>query len=191
MNDVALAKKNLRASMRAIREGLGADERARIDALIADRLCAHELYRQADAVFTYLSVGSEVDTRAIIQNAWSRGKLVAVPRCIPKTNRMEWYRIEDFSNIEISSFGVEEPLPDEHSSVEVPAPDSRERAIAIVPAYTFDAEKYRLGYGGGFYDVFLPTFGGTSIGLCRSCQLSSISIPHDEYDQPVDLVIHE
>lgn len=43
--------------------------------------------------------------------------------------------------------------------------------VALVPGLAFDREGFRLGYGGGFYDTFLPAFPGASIGLIRACQL--------------------
>lgn len=188
MSEVAQGKNEMRKRMRALRESLGADERNRIDAIIADRVCDLAEYRNADAVFTYLSVGSEIDTREIIRDAWRQGKLVAVPRCIPGTNRMEWYEIHDFENLETSSFGVEEPVANPACLVEVPS-SSDTNAVALVPGYSFDAAGYRVGYGGGFYDVFLPTFGGASVGLCRAVQFSEEPLPHDDYDQAVQVVV--
>ena len=75
---------------------IGPEGRARADAAIAAKVVEHPAYLDADEVFTYLSVGEEVDTREIIRDAWSRGKTVAVPRCVEGTNLMEWYRIDDF-----------------------------------------------------------------------------------------------
>ena len=49
--------------------------------------------------------------------------------------------------------------------MEVPGPGTDVKAVAIVPGYSFDDKGYRLGYGGGYYDVFLPTFGGDSVGF--------------------------
>ena len=188
MGEVSQEKNEMRARMRALREGLGADERNRIDAAIAAKVRNLAEYRNADAVFTYLSVGSEVDTREIIRDAWQQGKLVAVPRCVPGTNRMEWYEIRDFENLETSSFGGEEPIADPAHLVEVPGtPETK--AVAIVPGYSFDPQGYRVGYGGGFYDVFLPTFGGASVGLCRAIQFSEDPLPHDAYDQAVHVVV--
>lgn len=183
-------KNALRAKMRGIRDSLGVDGRARADAIIAEKVCSSRDYLDADAVFTYLSVGAEVDTRAIIRDAWSRGKLVAVPRCVPNTNLMEWYRIDDFEDLERSAFGIDEPPADPARLVPVPAPsDPAPSAVAIVPGYSFDGEGYRLGYGGGFYDVFLPTFGGASIGLCRAVQVSDEPLPRFETDVAVDSVV--
>lgn len=63
-------------------------------------------------------------------------------------------------------------------------------ALALVPGLAFDAAGFRLGYGGGFYDTFLPTFPGTSMGLCRAAQLAD-HLPHEDYDMPVDEVVTE
>ena len=185
-NNKDVLKKRMRVRMSFLREQLGPDGRAQADAVIAEKTCAHPAYEAADMVFSYLSVGSEVDTRAIIRDAWSRGKLVAVPRCVPKTNLMEWYRIDDFDGLESGAFGIEEPPADPARLVEVPGPGTDVKAVALVPGYTFDRRGYRLGYGGGFYDVFLPTFGGTSLGLCRQVQFSEEPIVTGEYDVPVD-----
>ena len=190
-DDPQVLKKRLRARMSGLREMMGAEGRARADAAITAKAVAHPAYEAADTVFTYLSVGCEVDTRAIIRDAWERGKTVAVPRCVPHTNLMEWFRIDDFDNLEKGSFGIEEPARDLERKVEVPGPGSGTCAVAFVPGYTFDPQGYRLGYGGGFYDVFLPTFGGTSLGLCRSGQRSNEPIPCHENDVPVDFVIYD
>lgn len=190
-NDPQVLKKRMRVRLSGMREMIGAEGRAAADAAIAAKVCAHPAYEQAETVFTYLSVGSEVDTRAIIRDAWEKGKIVAVPRCVPRTNLMDWYRLEDFEGLENGSFGIEEPPADPSRLMEVPpaGSDAAAYAVALVPGYTFDREGYRLGYGGGFYDVFLPTFGGTSLGLCRQVQFSEDPLPHHDADIPVDHVI--
>ena len=66
-----------------------------------------------------------------------------------------------------------------------PAPDPR--VLALVPGLAFDATGARLGYGGGYYDAFLTTFPGTSLGLCYACQLVGslgalgVIAPHDRF----------
>ena len=191
MEDVNALKKQLRARMKALRDDMGAEKRAEIDAGIARQVIAHEAYLSADMVFTYLSVGAEVDTRAIMRDAWERGKRVAIPRCVPGSRLMDWYEVRDFDHLETSAFGVEEPLADPEAIVDVPGPDSDIRAIALVPAFTFDRQGYRLGYGGGFYDTFLPAFGGISAGLCRAAQFSDVPVVRDVHDCAVSLVFTE
>lgn len=190
MPDIAAAKDALRARMREIRKAVPAEERADIDSRIAQGVFGLAAYQEADIVFTYLSMGAEVDTRAIIRNAWAAGKDVALPRCTgPRT--MRWFCVESFDGLQKSSFGVEEPAIDESRER---TPSEGMRAVAIVPGMTFDDEGYRLGYGGGFYDTFLAEFPGASIGLCRSaqrvCSLTELGVI-GEYDLPVDFVVCE
>ena len=101
---------------------------------------------------------------------------------------MEWYAIDGFENLEASAFGVEEPAADPARRIPVPGGEGA-LAVALVPGFAFDASGYRIGYGGGFYDVFLPTFGGVSLGLCRKAQLSDVPVPRDGHDVAVDEVI--
>jgi 5-formyltetrahydrofolate cyclo-ligase len=102
---------------------------------------------------------------------------------------MEWYRIDDFEGLEQGAYGIEEPVADPARLMEVPGPGTDVKAVAIVPGYSFDDKGYRLGYGGGYYDVFLPTFGGASVGLCRRQQWSEEPLNFDEHDVPVDYVV--
>ncbi|MBQ9043398.1 MAG: 5-formyltetrahydrofolate cyclo-ligase [Eggerthellaceae bacterium] len=190
MSDIATAKDGLRARMRAVRKAIPADERASIDAKIAECVCTSPEFQSADVVLTYLSMGAEVETRAIIERAWELGKVVALPRCVGP-RQMRWFKVTSLDSLELSPFGVEEPYIDEAAEQTL---STGERMVAIVPGMAFDDEGYRLGYGGGFYDTFLADFEGPSIGLCRSAQhIPSLKAEGviGEYDLPVDLVISE
>ena len=57
-----------------------------------------------------------------------------------------------------------------------------------MPAYTYDYQGFRLGYGGGYYDRFLADFGFTKIGLCYD-ELISNRLPKDSFDIKVDYII--
>lgn len=182
------ADKNLlRQHFRMLRAKLSEGERRAADAAIAGRMAALPEFAEADGVFTYLSFGDEVDTRELIERAWSLGKTVALPRVVPGTRQMRWYAVDSLDCLERSSFGVEEPPADPAREV---TPRDFHTPVALVPGLAFDREGYRLGYGGGFYDTFLPTFPGTSMGLCRAAQLAD-HLPHEDYDMPVDEVVTE
>ncbi|MDO4291078.1 MAG: 5-formyltetrahydrofolate cyclo-ligase, partial [Eggerthellaceae bacterium] len=77
----AARKAALRRRLRAERAALAPDERAAADARIAEQLFALPAWREARVVFAYLSFGSEVVTRRVIERAWAEGKTVALPRC--------------------------------------------------------------------------------------------------------------
>ncbi len=189
----AAVKRALRKQLKDQRAALSAEERQRIDALIADRVYNLDAFARADVLLSYLSFGSEVDTRAIIERAWAAGKTVALPRCVtraPEPPRMEWFQIDSFADLARGPLGVLEPSPAIHKRLDLETLTAN--SLTIVPGLAFDANGYRLGYGGGFFDAFLAQFPGTSAGLCRNAfLLESLSDTLEPHDQPVSLVITE
>jgi 5-formyltetrahydrofolate cyclo-ligase len=61
--------------------------------------------------------------------------------------------------------------------------------VILVPALAFDRRGYRLGFGGGYYDRFLPTLAHAPllIGLAYRFQVLD-RLPVDPWDCPVHLV---
>lgn len=166
-------KRELRRRLRQARRDLGAERRSAIDARLAAAVQGLPEWQEADLVLTYLSVGDEVDTRELIRAAWAVGKSVAIPRVVPRTRRMDWYVTCDLSHVALSPFKVEEPPAEPERFLDVSAVQARGgRLLALVPALAFDLKGFRIGYGGGFYDTFLESFGGVSVGLCREAQMS-------------------
>lgn len=63
--------------------------------------------------------------------------------------------------------------------------------LIIVPMLGFDSRGYRLGYGGGFYDQFLPTQpDALIIGLCYEFGHLK-NLPHEAHDVPLDMIVTE
>lgn len=144
--------------------------------LFAD--CA--LYKQADTIYFYLPYNQEVRTVPMVERALSEGKRVAVPKVYG--DEMRFIYIEDLSGIAPGSFGIPEPVADG------PVADDP-NALVLMPGLAFDRQGNRMGYGGGFYDKFLnqepnhPT-----VALCYEFQMQE-SLPVEEFDVPVDLVL--
>ena len=134
-DDIAQRKAALRKELLERRGIIAPEERAAVDAAIARHVVESSLFRDATAVFTYVSVGSEVDTRALIRAALSCGKLVAVPRCVTGTRLMEWHRIDSLDDLHPATFGIPEPTPSAetlvspatHPSLFAPAPTTSSR----------------------------------------------------------------
>jgi 5-formyltetrahydrofolate cyclo-ligase len=61
--------------------------------------------------------------------------------------------------------------------------------LALVPALMADAENFRLGYGGGFYDRFLAKNPHIKTIVVVAKELFVQSLPHDEFDISVDEVL--
>jgi len=66
--------------------------------------------------------------------------------------------------------------------------------ILLVPLLAFDAEGYRIGWGGGFYDRTLSHLRDRgeviAVGAAYSAQRVD-RVPRDRHDQPLDWVITE
>jgi 5-formyltetrahydrofolate cyclo-ligase len=52
----------------------------------------------------------------------------------------------------------------------------------------FDEKNYRLGWGMGFYDRYLPLASGLKVGVGFAVQRVA-QLPRDSWDVPMDLVI--
>ena len=184
-------KDGLRARCKELRARRSAAERAATDSAIAARLFDLTAFQAARVIAPYLSFGTEVETRAIIERAWAAGKTVALPRCVPATRAMRWYAVTSLAGLARGPRGVLEPAEDPARELDLSA---RADALAVVPGLAFDARGFRLGYGGGYFDAFLSSFRGTSVGLCREAQLvESLRAlgAVDAHDVPVGLVVTE
>ena len=186
MDIVTFEKQCLREERLAARETLSEKERVRLDDCITQKLLVSPEYAEATTVLTYVSVSSEVSTRMIIERALCDGKTVAVPRCLPG-HRLEFVAITSLDQLVPAPFNLLEPAKDLSALTEV----QMSNAICIVPALLVDTKGYRLGYGAGFYDRFLSTYSGKKICLAYQQNLSKTTLPHTEFDVPVDMVITE
>jgi len=180
-------KKRLRKRILAIRDALPAERIGELSGRICERALQLQAIRDCAVLMAFLSFGSEVSTDAIIQWAWRQGKELYVPLCRPGERRLDPYRIDSFDDVEPGYFGIREPKPQSQA----PGVISYIDAI-FVPAVAFDRRGYRVGYGGGYYDRFLPELRPqtTRIGLAFSCQIVDW-VPAGAHDIPVDIIVTE
>lgn len=65
----------------------------------------------------------------------------------------------------------------------------------LIPIVGIDAEGYRLGQGGGFYDVTLAAArrGGipTTVGVGFACQFCPVLLPREPHDKALDYFVSE
>ena len=176
-------KLQLRKQLLLLRDGFDGVYKRSADAEISKLLFLSDDYVNADEVFVYVSVRSEVDTSAIIKKAFFDGKKVAVPFC--ENGFMRFYYINSADDLCKSQFGV--PTVDISKSI---VAEHCENTLCIVPALSFDYCRNRIGYGGGYYDRFLADAKLKTVGLCREKSMSVI-LPTDKYDVKVDKVITE
>jgi 5-formyltetrahydrofolate cyclo-ligase len=143
---------------------------------IFERVIALPEFRRATTIFAYYSVKREPDTHRIIDCALSLGKTVALPESLPQ-GVMVARRVtaDDISKLQPGRMGIPSPPGD----AEEIAPSDFD--LIIVPAVTFDREGFRLGYGGGYYDRYLPKTTAFTVGLARERILRE-SVPREAHD---------
>jgi len=116
--DIRVLKNRLREKSKSYRESLNPTEKEKLDRKITNRFLNLWQYRDAQLILIYVSTEIEVDTHAIILNALSKGKKVAVPRCVEGTRNIEFYLINSLDELHPGTFDV--PEPDPESSEKLP-----------------------------------------------------------------------
>ena len=149
------------------------------------RLCRMFLetdaYRNAKTLYGYLPYNQEIRTTPIIEQALADGKRVALPKCYER-GVMNFIYIQHLSQVAKGYCGIPEPIDDG------PLGDD-ETALVLMPGMAFDREGHRIGYGGGFYDIFLEKEPNhPTVALCYDFQLLE-HLETDPHDIPVDLVL--
>ena len=100
-------KNALRRKMRAARKAC--TDRATRDDCLLHRFIALSVYQKATCVLSYVSFGTEADTLRILERVLADGKALYVPKCVPNTNRMVFYRISALRDLSPGAYGILEP----------------------------------------------------------------------------------
>ncbi|MGH2529741.1 MAG: 5-formyltetrahydrofolate cyclo-ligase [Actinomycetota bacterium] len=179
--DLTQRKRALRSRVRAVRDALTPEERARGSEAATTNLFALPEMNGASTVMTFWSFGSEIDTGPTIRRLTEQGRRVVLPKVEGRTIVAVGYRPGD--PVTEASFGAMEP-----TDGDVLPPEAVD--VVVAPGLAFDRLGYRVGYGGGFYDRFLRRTGSdaVTIGLCFAVQVVD-EVPHRRGDRPMDLVV--
>ncbi|MDE6659365.1 MAG: 5-formyltetrahydrofolate cyclo-ligase [Eubacterium sp.] len=176
-------KSELRKQFRKMRKDLSNKDIK--DCSICNQVLESDLFKKSNQILCYYPLEDEINTLPIIETALKQEKKVALPYCVDDNGNMEFYYIQSLDDLKIGSYDIMEPdilncekVNDFHSS------------LCIVPAFSFDKNGFRLGYGKGYYDRFLKKFTFNSIGLCYNNFLSD-KLPADAYDMAVQYIATE
>lgn len=180
---VAEQKKQLRGELLRLRRETPRQQKQAIDRKICQHVINSPEYRQAQTIFAYWSTDEEIDTHAILADARQRGKRVCVPKCM-KGHRMIARQICSEADLTEQTFGIPEP------GAQCPEIAPEEIDLCLVPALACDASGIRLGYGGGFYDRFLPQTAACRMVLCAQERFLQ-QVPAEQHDMHCDCVVTE
>jgi 5,10-methenyltetrahydrofolate synthetase len=195
-------KDEIRRRMRAFRDALPEEERKKKSLEIQRKVEAGDLYRSARCILIYVSVGSEADTRGIIEDALLNGKKVYCPSCeklkkskdpftggiVRDGGVMDFYRIRSMQDLSESNFGIPEPKKISQNLYR-----GAEPALMIMPGIAFDIKRNRVGYKGGYYDRYLNEhghFGLHTLAIAFDAQVVP-SIPASGRDVKPSVIVTE
>jgi len=188
MND---SKRALREEILKKRDAVPKSEIETLSHVIMQK--AADLFKSADIklIMCYMDFKNEVMTRDFIRQCLVSGKRVALPlveKGADGRKNISAYEIKDEQrDVSPGTYGILEPNPAVTKLVKPTDID-----LIIVPGVVFDEGKYRIGYGGGYYDRFLPKVRPDCIKAAPAFELQIVDkVPREEHDIPVDIIITE
>lgn len=179
-----LSKAELRRILKERRAAVDAADKRELDRAIVEQIAASEIFSAASMLLLYVPIGSEINLLPLARIARQKGLPIAFPRTDPETNTMRFYFLCEDARLSEGAYGIPEPPAD----APLCTPDGQ--ALCILPGLSFDLSGNRLGYGKGYYDRYLTTFPGVTIGAVYSHMVLK-SVPTDAHDIPAHLLVTE
>lgn len=178
-----MTKSEIRKHILKLRAAMSPGELAEKSSAIVERLMALEEFRRAGTIMAYVDFRNEVQTGALISRCLAGGKRVSVPITDIANKVLTPSEILAYpDDLTPGAWGILEPGP---GCVRPLAPE--ELDMIIVPGVAFDLNGDRLGYGGGFYDRFLPRTKPGTVFLAPAFELQ---IQDNVYPGPHDCPVH-
>ena len=142
-------KSELRLKYNALRNSLSEETIEQKSLEIANNILELPIW-DYDFYHIFLSIRDkkEIDTEPILHILLGKDKNVVLSKSDLRSREMKHYLLTDNTKIEVNKWGIPEPT----GGIEV-KPGNIE--VVFVPLLAFDLNGHRVGYGKGYYDVFL------------------------------------
>jgi len=131
----------------------------------------------------YFPINYEIDSLKILTQLEKSGHKISFP-ITRKGNKMDFFEWSSNEPLLIGKFGIPEPC-----SKKKVYPD-----ILLVPLVAFNKHKFRLGYGGGYYDRYIQKMKKIkkilTIGMAFSFQEVK-KLPINKHDKKLDFIFTE
>lgn len=182
-------KKQMREMILTKRSMLTKQEVMEKSKIIFEKLMSLPEFDKSKVIFCYIDFRNEVETQNFIQSCFTLGKRVAVPLVIKNKdiNEMWACEVRDLDNLSAGNYGILEPTPGKYIRLQ-----PRDVDFIVVPGSVFDCRRKRIGYGGGYYDVFLKQ---TRDDCCKAAVAFDLqvvdNVPVEQHDIAMDKIITE
>ncbi len=180
--DLKRAKRAVRRRVLDARDAIDATAREAMAIQVAGRFLALPEVQAARTVMAFSSFGSELSTAPLIDALSARDVLVGLPKIAGDALEVRAFRPGDPTTV--TPFGALEPA--DGAPIDPHAID-----VVVTPAVAYDRMGRRVGYGGGFYDRFLPRTRPDTvrIGIGAPVQLLDEDLPAGAFDLRVHLIV--
>ncbi|MEP6656424.1 MAG: 5-formyltetrahydrofolate cyclo-ligase [Betaproteobacteria bacterium] len=181
-DDIGQWRKVQRAELLARRQAVTKAQHRQWNASITQLLTEGFPILQGMAVSFYWPFQGEFDPRFAIRRLRTRGATAALPVVVQKKTPLQFR--EWWPGVPVTKGVFNLPVPDGTAVV-------RPQAV-LVPPVGFDAEGYRLGYGGGYFDRTLAVMTPQPLKIGVAFELSRIATIHPQpHDVPMDFIVTE
>ena len=147
------------------------------------KIIRRSIYRDKKMVGLYFPINFEIDCSTLIKKFQKENYKISFP-IIRKNNQMDFFEWSSNNFFYVNKLGIPEPYKKKKVF-----PD-----VILLPMVAFDKNKYRLGYGGGYYDRYIQKAKKLkkilTIGLAFSFQKIK-KIPVNKYDKKLDYIFTE
>jgi 5-formyltetrahydrofolate cyclo-ligase len=169
------SKAALRRLLIQQRSALSSDIYKQHSGLICQHLQSFLAGHSQQTALAYYPHLQEPDIRLLFANSNYRWGL---PRCLPN-RQLAWHCWQPGQSLISNAYGIWEP------AIDAPEIELSAEMILLIPAVGFDAQGYRLGYGGGYFDRLLASQPQImAIGVAFDFALVT-ELPIDDWDIPL------
>lgn len=149
---------------------------------ICNKVKEMQEYIDAEDICMYMPANNEVDVTFLIEDAWSKGKTVWLPKTAGR--RMDFFKFDRTTPLSEGSYKILEPESDIMLE-----PD--DKTLILMPGVAFTMDGGRIGYGGGYYDIYLEQHSTSKkVAVCYDFQIVE-ELPVEEHDIKPDFIISE
>ena len=142
-------KKELREKYKGLRQGLAVQEIEEKSLSIANMLLQLDIWENSYFhLFLTITEKQEIDTEFILQILHGKDKEVVVSKSDFETRQMAHFLLTDNMKFSKNEYNIFEPV----NGLNVP---NEMIDVVFVPLLAYDKKGNRVGYGKGFYDIFL------------------------------------
>lgn len=181
-----LDKQEARSCGLDARNALSPAERERLSRLVCTRALELPELAAAGTVMLFASFRTELDTTPVAEWVLRAGKILCLPRVLAPRH-MATFRVADLAaDLAPGRWDIPEPRGG------LPEVQPEEMDLVFVPGSAFDEDGRRCGYGGGFYDTYLPLTraGVPRVALAFEAQIVD-EVACESHDLAVDTIVTE